>query len=92
MVYGLLRASGEKFDSIEDIYRRLITDALARGLSHSDIALEFDHKQIRRTGRPGWTERNVAKTCRELNFVNSSGKQAPPSAATIGDDQEKVAG
>jgi DNA invertase Pin-like site-specific DNA recombinase len=90
MVYGLLRASGEKLDSIEDIYRRLITDALARGLSHSDIALKFNRKQIRRTGRPVWTERNVAKACRELNLVNSSGKQPPPF--TIGDRQKKVAG
>jgi DNA invertase Pin-like site-specific DNA recombinase len=68
MVDGVLRAVGEKPESSEDTHRRLIAEALARGLNHAEIAREFNQRNIRLRGRPPWTERKVAKTCRRLGL------------------------
>jgi hypothetical protein len=70
MVYGVLRACGEKPQPLENIHRTLIQQALSRGLNHEEIANEFNAKEIRRRGCPPWTARNVAKACRKLGLID----------------------
>jgi hypothetical protein len=69
MVYGVLRAIGETRQSLDDSHRKLIAEALARGLDYSEIACEFNHKNVRLRGRPPWTARKVARTCRKLGLL-----------------------
>ena len=75
MVYGVLRAIGEKRDSLEETQRRLIRDALSRGLSHAEIAQEFNERKVRQRGRPPWTARNVAKACKRLGLLKDEAKE-----------------
>jgi len=96
MVDGLLHTLGEKAQSLEDTHRRLIADALARGLSLSEIAREFNEKKIRRLGRPPWTARSVANTCRKLNLPEpgreqeGSMKTEPFDSLTVGSAEQKL--
>src|SRR6185369_17456855 len=67
MVEGLLHPIREKVQLLEDLHRRLIAEALARGLDYSEIARQFNRRKIRQRGRPPWTSRNVARRWNELN-------------------------
>jgi hypothetical protein len=60
MVEHLLRANGEKQESLANIHRRAITEARARGLNYQQMADEFNQKNIRRRGGVQWTAKSVA--------------------------------
>jgi DNA invertase Pin-like site-specific DNA recombinase len=70
MVYWLLHTMADKPESLETVHRRAITEALARGLNHQQMAVEFNQKKLPRwqnNARP-WTERNIKKRCFDLNW------------------------
>ena len=48
MVEHLIRASGQKRESLENIHRRAITEARTRGLDYSQMAAEFNQMNFRR--------------------------------------------
>jgi len=75
MVYGVLRAIGEKPQPLEDTHRKLIAEALARGLNHAEIAREFNQRNVRLRGRPPWTARKVARTCKRLGLPQCEREQ-----------------
>ena len=60
MVEHLIRANGQKQESLENIHRRAITEARARGLDYSQMAAEFNQKNFRRRGGLPWTAKSVA--------------------------------
>jgi Recombinase len=60
MVEHLIRANGQKQESLENIHRRAITEARARGLDYSQMADEFNQKNFRRRGGLPWTAKSVA--------------------------------
>ena len=62
MVENLLRANGQKQESVGKIHRRAITEARARGLDYSQMAAEFNQKNFRRRGGLPWTAKSVAVT------------------------------
>lgn len=60
MVQHLIRAHGQRQESLENIHRRAIMEARARGLTYQEMADEFNTKKIRRRGGLRWTAKSVA--------------------------------
>ena len=58
MVRDLFR--GKKLEPLENVHRRMIGEALARGIDYSQIADELNGKNIRRNGGQRWTAESVA--------------------------------
>ena len=69
MVEHLLRANGQKQESLENIHRRAIAEARARGLSYEQMAIEFNKKNIRRRGGLRWTAKSVATRWSDLKRI-----------------------
>jgi DNA invertase Pin-like site-specific DNA recombinase len=67
MVYGLLRAQGEKPISLEETHRRAISEARGRGLNYREMAVEFNERGIRRRDGQAWTARDIKKRWADLN-------------------------
>ena len=70
MVYGLLRALGNKAELLEDIHHNAIADARARGLNYKEMAIEFNEKRFaaetanrgpRAISRNRWANLNILK-------------------------------
>jgi hypothetical protein len=66
MIEHLLRANGQKQEPLENIHRRAITEARARGLNYGEMATEFNKRQIRRRGGLHWTAESVATRWKDL--------------------------
>ena len=71
MVEHLLHANGQRQEPLEDIHRRAITEAHARGLSYRQMADEFNTKNIRRRGGLRWTAKSVAVRWSDLKRTRS---------------------
>jgi DNA invertase Pin-like site-specific DNA recombinase len=69
MVEHLIRANGQKQESLENIHRRAITEAHARGLDYSQMAAEFNQKNIRRRGGLPWTAKSIAVRWSDLERI-----------------------
>ena len=67
MVCNMLKSIGEKPASFEEIHRRAITEARARGLKYEEMAIEFNAKGIRRRSRHPWTARRLMCRWSQLN-------------------------
>jgi hypothetical protein len=70
MVYGLLRADGNKPISLEEIHRNAIADARARGLNYKEMAIEFNEEKIRRRDGQPWTARDIKNRWANLNILS----------------------
>src|SRR5439155_25546121 len=77
LVYNMLKSIGEKPASFEEIHRRAITEARARGLKYEEMAIEFNAKGIRRRSRHPWTARNIVVRWSSLNRLQRERKQKP---------------
>jgi DNA invertase Pin-like site-specific DNA recombinase len=75
MVEHLIRANGQKQESLENIHRRAITEARTRGLDFSQMAAEFNQKNIRRRGGLPWTAKSVAVRWNDLNRMQRKREQ-----------------
>jgi len=75
MVEHLIRANGQKQESLENIHRRAITEAHARGLDYSQMAAEFNQKNIRRRGGQPWTAKSVAVRWSDLKRIQREWQQ-----------------
>ena len=69
MVYGLLRADGNTAILLEEIHRKAIADARARGLSYKEMAIELNDKKIRRRDGQPWTARDIKNRWANLNIL-----------------------
>jgi hypothetical protein len=67
MVYGLLRAQGKKPISLEEIHRKAIAEARARGADYRQMAEEFNQRGVRRRDGQPWTARDIKKRWADLN-------------------------
>ena len=67
MVYGLLRAQGEKPIPLEEIHREAIAEARNRGLNYRQMAEEFNQRGVRRRDEQPWTARDIKKRWADLN-------------------------
>jgi DNA invertase Pin-like site-specific DNA recombinase len=74
-VRNLLRRIGEKVESLENLHRRAITEAHARGLNYQEMALEFNEKKLRRMGCRRWTAQAVAHRWSVLNGLQRKREQ-----------------
>jgi hypothetical protein len=75
MVDHLIRANRQKQESLENIHRRAITEARARGLDYSQMAAEFNQKNIRRRGSLPWTAKSVAVRWSDLKRTRREREQ-----------------
>jgi hypothetical protein len=75
MVEHLLRANGEKQEPLENIHRKAITEARARGLNYQQMADEFNQKNIRRRGGLRWTAKSVAERWKDLKRMQHNREQ-----------------
>ncbi|MEX0802447.1 MAG: recombinase family protein [Candidatus Binatia bacterium] len=75
MVEHLLRDNGQKQEPLENIHRRAITEAHARGLSYGQMAGEFNTKKIRRRGGRHWTANSVAIRWSDLKRMQRKRKK-----------------
>ena len=83
---GRLRSIREKPELLEEIHRRLIKEALARGLDFAAMAGEFNQNDIRCIGRPPWTAHRVERRWNELNkptVDRSTGAKEQPTGTRI---------
>ena len=69
MVYGLIRALGNKVELLEDIHHRAIADARARGLNYKEMAIEFNEQKIRRRDGQRWTAFDIKNRWANLNIL-----------------------
>jgi hypothetical protein len=60
MVRDLFWTKGNKLEPLENVHRRMIGEALARGIDYSQIADELNEKNVRRKGGQRWTAECVA--------------------------------
>ena len=70
MVYGLLKAQGKRPHLLEEIHRKAITEARARGLDYKEMAIEFNERQIRRRDGQPWTAADIRRRWASLNRLN----------------------
>jgi hypothetical protein len=75
MVKHLIRAHGQRQESLENIHRRAITEARARGLTYQEMADEFNTKRIRRRGGLLWTAKSVATRWSDLGRMQRNREQ-----------------
>jgi hypothetical protein len=75
MVEHLIRANGQQQEPLENIHRRAITEARARGLDYSQMAAEFNQKNIRRRGGLPWTAKSVAVRWSDLKRIQREREQ-----------------
>lgn len=77
LIAGLLRTIGKKAESFENIHRRAIEDARARGLNYEQMVVEFNEKQIRRKKgcRQPWTAKFIEKRWNALQRSQSKREQ-----------------
>ena len=60
---------GNKLEPLENVHRRMIGEALARGIGYSQIADELNEKNVRRQGGQRWTAQCVARRWWYLNAM-----------------------
>jgi hypothetical protein len=75
MIEHLLRANGEKQESLANIHRRAITEARARGLDYQQMADEFNSKNLRRRGGLQWTATSVEIRWSDLDRIQRKREQ-----------------
>ena len=75
MVEHLIRAHGQRQESLENIHRRAIIDARARRLTYQEMAEEFNTKRIRRRSGLRWTAKSVAIRWSDLGRIQRKQEQ-----------------
>ena len=75
MIEHLLDANGHKQESLENIHRRAIMEARARGLNYGQMAVEFNERHIRRRGARHWTAKSVEIRWRDLHRMQGKREQ-----------------
>jgi hypothetical protein len=75
MVQHLIRAHGQRQEPLENIHRRAITEARARGLTYQEMADEFNKRHIRRRGGLKWTAKSVAIRWSDLGRMQRKQEQ-----------------
>jgi len=70
MVYGLIRATGRKAHRLEELHRKAISEARARGLNYRQMAIEFNNKQLRRRDGQPWRAIDIKSRWGHLNQLN----------------------
>ena len=83
MVFNLYHATGHKIDLLETIHRTVIAEAISRGLNYSEIAREFNERDIRRTGGRPWTPRIIASVCYRFNSLQRRRTQKRSASAEL---------
>jgi Recombinase/Recombinase zinc beta ribbon domain len=86
MVRDLLFSNGKKLEPLENVHRRMIGEALARGIDYSQIADELNEKNVRRKGGQRWDAECVATRWYYLNAMGGKREQPPvrkKSALTV---------
>ncbi len=73
MVKELLRRTRDKAETLENIHRNAIVEALGRGLDFGEIATEFNQKNLRRKrGSQPWTARSIRQRLSNLQQLQRS--------------------
>src|SRR5215813_1271980 len=75
MVYGLIRATGRKAHRLEELHRKAISEARARGLNYRQMAIEFNSKQLRRRDGQQWRAIDIKSRWGDLNQLNRNRAQ-----------------
>ena len=75
MVQHLIRGYGQRQESLENIHRRAITEARARGLTYKQMADEFNTNKIRRRRGLRWTTESVAIRWSDLGRMQRNREQ-----------------
>jgi DNA invertase Pin-like site-specific DNA recombinase len=82
MVNYMLHMTGHKAEPIKELHYRLISQALARGLSYRQIANEFNRKKLRLLGvLQAWTASSVKRRWAKLNNIEETGRAEISAAA-----------
>ena len=76
MVYGLIRAMGQRANLLENIHRDAITEARGRGLNYRQMAIEFNERKIRRRDGQRWTARDIKNRWAALNQLRNNRQKA----------------
>jgi hypothetical protein len=84
MVEWLLHTVEDDSEPLEDLHRRAITEARARGLDYRQIAVDFNERKLRRGNnyRQPWTASYISCRWRALKRLQQKRKQKKIPAIT----------
>jgi hypothetical protein len=86
MVEWLLHTAAKNSEPLEELHRRAILDALARGLDYEEMAVEFNEKKLRRGNnyRQPWTAKYLILRWSRLRRRQQKREQEQSANAALG--------
>jgi hypothetical protein len=85
MVEWLLHTIENESEPLEDLHRRAITEAHARGLNYEEMAVEFNERKLRRGNnyRQPWTASYINHRWRALKRLKRNREQKATAGAEL---------